>query len=104
LFLLPRGRPRPRFSISTPVSGLTESASAIGKLHLVERENPRWDLEEEDDATEKARNEGIRVFPGKLAYFIYKYPFMGLYELQVQIKLRALTFRPEQRKEQRQHI
>jgi hypothetical protein len=25
-----------------------------------------------DDAAEKAHNEGIRVFPGKLAYFIYK--------------------------------
>jgi hypothetical protein len=41
LFLLPRGRPRPRFSISTPVSRLVAPASAIGKLHLVERENPR---------------------------------------------------------------
>jgi hypothetical protein len=39
---------------------------------LVERKNPRWDLEEEDNAAEKAHNEGIRVFPGKLAYFIYK--------------------------------
>jgi hypothetical protein len=29
-------------------------------------------LEEEDDAAEKAHNEGIRVFPGKLVYFIYK--------------------------------
>jgi hypothetical protein len=44
----------------------------MGKLHLVERKNPRWDLEEEDDAAVKARNEGIRVSPGKLAYFIYK--------------------------------
>jgi hypothetical protein len=34
--------------------------------------NPRWDLEQEDDAAEKAHNEGIRVFPSKLAYLIYK--------------------------------
>jgi hypothetical protein len=71
-FLLPRERPHPRFSISTSVSRLEASTSAIGKLRLVERENPRWDLEEEDDAAEKACNEGIRVSPGKLAYFIYK--------------------------------
>jgi hypothetical protein len=38
----------------------------------VERKNPRWDLEEEDDAAEKVGNEGIRVFLGKPAYFIYK--------------------------------
>jgi hypothetical protein len=41
LFLLPWGRLHPRFSISTPVSRLEASASAIGKLCLVERENPR---------------------------------------------------------------
>jgi hypothetical protein len=29
-------------------------------------------LEEEDDAAEKAHNEEIRVFLGKLAYLIYK--------------------------------
>jgi hypothetical protein len=29
-------------------------------------------MEEEDDAAEKSHNEGFRVFPGKLAYFIYK--------------------------------
>jgi hypothetical protein len=32
----------------------------------------RWDLEEEDDAAEIAHNEGIRIFPSKLVYFIYK--------------------------------
>jgi hypothetical protein len=37
----------------------------------VKRKNPRWDLEEEDDAAE-ADNEGIRVFPGEPLYFIYK--------------------------------
>jgi hypothetical protein len=70
LFLLPRGRPR--FSISTPVSRLASPASAIKKLRLVERKNPRWGLEEEDDAAEKANKEGIRVFPGEPVYFIYK--------------------------------
>jgi hypothetical protein len=29
---------------------------------------------------------------------------VGLYELQVQLKLRALTFHPEERKEQRKNI
>jgi hypothetical protein len=72
LFLLPRGWPRPRFSISTPVSRLASPASTIRKLRLVERKNPRWDLEEEDDAAEKADNEGIRVFPGEPVNFIYK--------------------------------
>jgi hypothetical protein len=38
----------------------------------VERKNPRWDLEEEDDAAEKTNNEGIRVFPGEMVYVIYK--------------------------------
>jgi hypothetical protein len=38
----------------------------------VERKNPRWDLEEEDDAVEKADNEGIMVFPDEPVYFIYK--------------------------------
>jgi hypothetical protein len=42
------------------------------QLRLVERKNPRWDLEEEDDAVEKADNEGIRVFPDEPVYFIYK--------------------------------
>jgi hypothetical protein len=32
----------------------------------------RYNLEEEDDAAEKAHEEKIRVFPGKLAYLIYK--------------------------------
>jgi hypothetical protein len=54
------------------VSRLASPASAIKKLRLVERKNPRWDLEEEDDAAEKADNEGIRVFPGEPVYFIYK--------------------------------
>jgi hypothetical protein len=34
-------------------------------------------LEEEDDVAEKAHNERIRVFPGKLAYLIYKYLIAG---------------------------
>jgi hypothetical protein len=51
---------------------LTSPASAIGKLRLVERKNPRWDLEEEDDAADKVGNEGIRVFCGEPMYFIYK--------------------------------
>jgi hypothetical protein len=72
LFLLPWGRPLPRFSIFMPVSRLASLASAIRKLRLVERKNPRFDLEEEDDVAEKADNEGIRVFPGELVYFIYK--------------------------------
>jgi hypothetical protein len=38
----------------------------------VERKNPRWDLEEEDDAAEKVGNEGMRVFLGEPVYFIYK--------------------------------
>jgi hypothetical protein len=59
LFLLPWGRPRLCFSISTPVLRLASAASAIRKLCLVERKNPRWDLKEEDDAAEKADNEGI---------------------------------------------
>jgi hypothetical protein len=54
------------------VSRLASPASAIKKLRLVERKNPRWDLEEEDDAAEKGDNEGIRGFPGELGYFIYK--------------------------------
>jgi hypothetical protein len=28
----------------------------------MQRKNPRWDEEEEDDAAEKGTNEGIRVF------------------------------------------
>jgi hypothetical protein len=36
----------------------------------VERKNPRWDLEEEDDAAEEA--DKIRVFPEEPMYFIYK--------------------------------
>jgi hypothetical protein len=39
---------------------------------LSKKKNLRWDLEEEDDAVEKVGNEGIRVFLGKPAYFIYK--------------------------------
>jgi hypothetical protein len=51
---------------------IVSPASAIRKLCLVKRKNPRWDLEEEDDAAEKADNEEIRVFPGEPVYFIYK--------------------------------
>jgi hypothetical protein len=76
LFLLPRGWPCPRLSITAPVSWSTTPASAIGRLCLGKR-NPRWDLEEEDDAVEKAHNEGIRVFPGKLVYLIYKVTLHG---------------------------
>jgi hypothetical protein len=36
----------------------------------VERKNPRWDLEGEDDEAEEA--DKIRVFPEEPAYFIYK--------------------------------
>jgi hypothetical protein len=72
LFLLPQGRLRPRFSISMPVRRLTSPASAIRKLGSVERKNPRWDLEKEDDAAEKVGNDGIMVFLGEPAYFIYK--------------------------------
>jgi hypothetical protein len=71
LFLLPCGRSCPCFSITAPVSRLITPASAIGRLCLGKR-NTRWDLEEEDDAVEKAQNEGIRVFPRKLASLIYK--------------------------------
>jgi hypothetical protein len=71
IFLLSRGWPRPRFSISTPVPRLKSPASAIGKLRSVERKNPRWDMTEEDDAAEEADNERIRVFPEGLVYFIY---------------------------------
>jgi hypothetical protein len=53
------------------VSRRASPASAIRKLRLVERKNPRCDLEEEDDAADKADNEWIRVFPGELVYFIY---------------------------------
>jgi hypothetical protein len=69
---MPQGRPHPRFSISTPVSRLASPASAIRKMRLMERKNPRWDLEEEDDMAEKADNEGIRIFPGESVHFIYK--------------------------------
>jgi hypothetical protein len=36
----------------------------------VEKKNPRWDSEEEGDATEEA--DKIRAFLGEHAYFIYK--------------------------------
>jgi hypothetical protein len=42
-------------------------------------------LEDEDDAAEKAYSGRTRVFPGKLAYLIYKLPFVGLCKLQVQL-------------------
>jgi hypothetical protein len=39
-----------------------------------ERENPRWDEEEEDDTAEKGTNDGIRVFTlAKHALFISMY-------------------------------
>jgi hypothetical protein len=41
------------------------------------KRNPRWDLEEEDDAAEKAHSERIRVFPGKPAYLIYEVTLHG---------------------------
>jgi hypothetical protein len=40
--------------------------------------NPRWDEEEEDDATEKGTNKGVRVFYPGQACFIYKHELMGL--------------------------
>jgi hypothetical protein len=42
-------------------------------------------LEDEDDAAEKAYRGRIRVFPGKLAYLIYKLPFVGLCKLHAQL-------------------
>jgi hypothetical protein len=54
------------------VPRLTSPASAIKKLRLVKRTNPRWDLDEVDDAAERLGNEGIRVFLGGPMYFIYK--------------------------------
>jgi hypothetical protein len=49
-----------------------------------ERENPRWDEEEEDDAAEKGTNEGIRVFyPGQTC-FIYKHVLMGFWRGKAQ--------------------
>jgi hypothetical protein len=55
-----------------PMPRLASPTSAIGKLCLVKQTNPRWDLEEEDDAAEKVGNEGIRVFLGEPMCFIYK--------------------------------
>jgi hypothetical protein len=41
--------------------------------------NPRWDKHEEDDAAEKAANEGVRIFyPGQTC-FIYKHVLKGLW-------------------------
>jgi hypothetical protein len=48
------------------------------------KRNPRWDLEEEDDAAEKVHSERIRVFSSKPAYLIYKLPLVGFCKLQVQ--------------------
>jgi hypothetical protein len=40
----------------------------------MQRKNPRWDEEEEDDAAEKDINEGIRIFTlAKHALFISTY-------------------------------
>jgi hypothetical protein len=46
--------------------------------------NSRWGEEEEDDATEKGTNEGIRVFYPGQACFIYKHVLMGLWSSKAQ--------------------
>jgi hypothetical protein len=48
-------------------------------------ENPRWDLESEDDTAEKTYSGRFRVSLGKPGPLIYKIPFMGLYKLKVQL-------------------
>jgi hypothetical protein len=69
LFILPRGRPWPRFSTGAMIFRRDPLASTMetngGK------KNPRWDEEEEDDAAEEETNERIRVFTlAKHALFI----------------------------------
>jgi hypothetical protein len=65
LFLLPRGRPRPRLPTTTPVSRSITPASAIRRSAWQAR-NPKQDLEDEDDAVEKTYSGRIRVFPGEI--------------------------------------
>jgi hypothetical protein len=60
LFLLPRGRPRPRFSTEAPRFRRDPPASAMKAS--AGKKNPRWGDEKEDDAAEEDNNERIRVF------------------------------------------
>jgi hypothetical protein len=58
LFLLPRGQPHPRFSITVLASRSITPASAIMRSDWQE-EKPRWDLQSEDDAAEKTYSGGL---------------------------------------------
>jgi hypothetical protein len=84
LFLLPRGRPRPCFSITAPAYRLITSASAI-RRSASQEENHRRDLKGEDDAVEETYSGRFRVSLGKPGPLIYKVHFMGLYKLKVQL-------------------
>jgi hypothetical protein len=84
LFLLPHGWPRPCFSITALASRSITPASTITRYDWQE-ENPRWDLQSEDDAVEKTYSGRFRVSLGKTGPLIYKIPFMGLYKLKVQL-------------------
>jgi hypothetical protein len=69
LFLLPRGRPRPRFSTGAPRFSCNPPALAMETN--AGNKNPRWGEEEEDDAAEEDISERIRVFTlAKHALFI----------------------------------
>jgi hypothetical protein len=97
LFLLPHGWLRPRFSITAPASRSITPVSAITRSDWQE-ENPRWDLQSEDDAAEKTYSGRFRVSLGKPGPLIYKIPFMGLYKLKVQ--LHYGLYRPVQKREE----
>jgi hypothetical protein len=62
LFLPPRGRPCPCFSITALVSRSIKPASAI-RRSAWQAGNPGRDLEGEDDTAEEICRTGIRVFP-----------------------------------------
>jgi hypothetical protein len=77
LFLLPRGRPRPRFSTGVPRFKRDPLASAMEAG--VGIRNPRWVWEEEDGAAEKL-NTGLGFLPiARHALFIstYNRPLQG---------------------------
>jgi hypothetical protein len=68
------------------------------------KRNPRWDLEEEDDAAEKFHSERIRVFSLASRRTLFISYLSGLLQMTGPIKLRALVFCPKERKEQQRSI
>jgi hypothetical protein len=97
LFLLPQGRPRPRFSTTAPVSRSITPASAIRRStnrvarHAEETLSKIWGMKVRWRRRPTVQELGFSLM--KQWALIYKLPLVGLCKLKVQLTHKPTIFR-----------